>query len=269
LEQVKHLFSSVKGIVFVLSIDKVQLCHAIRGFYGNDRINAEEYLRRFIDFEYSIPSLSTEKFCEYLYDYYSFDDIFEMQERKKHHEFHGDKELLLKISTILLNGATLRQQEKIYGFTRLIISSFKENQYIFPQLLFVLIYMKMMKPELYNKIRTNNISIQELGDEFENLIPNIQLDTYIINISYIEARLLHFYNNQQDFHMQQTLVEKNEQRIQVTLIKTKLKTERFGLAESLTHIASEFQTRDTKLSYLLDRIDLLSSTGLFKTRIKS
>jgi predicted KAP-like P-loop ATPase len=75
LEQIKHLFS-VKGIVFILSIDKEQLGHAIRGFYGSDRINAEEYLRRFIDLEYSLRPPSAQMFCNYLYDYYGFADVF-------------------------------------------------------------------------------------------------------------------------------------------------------------------------------------------------
>jgi len=65
LEQVKHFFS-VKGIVFVLSIDKDQLGNAIKGVYGSENIDANEYLRRFIDLEYSIPTPSTAVFCKYL-----------------------------------------------------------------------------------------------------------------------------------------------------------------------------------------------------------
>ena len=57
LEQIKHFFS-VPNIVFVLSIDKVQLGNAICGVYGSDKIDAEEYLKRFIDIEYSIPNNS-------------------------------------------------------------------------------------------------------------------------------------------------------------------------------------------------------------------
>ena len=45
LERIKHLFD-IPNIVFVLSIDKVQLCSSIRGYYGTDAINAEEYLQR-------------------------------------------------------------------------------------------------------------------------------------------------------------------------------------------------------------------------------
>ena len=54
LEQIKHFFS-VPNIIFVLSIDKNQLGSAVKGVYGSDSLNSEEYLRKFIDLEYSIP----------------------------------------------------------------------------------------------------------------------------------------------------------------------------------------------------------------------
>jgi predicted KAP-like P-loop ATPase len=42
LECIKHFFS-VEGIVFVLSIDKEQLCNAVKGFYGSDSIDSSSY----------------------------------------------------------------------------------------------------------------------------------------------------------------------------------------------------------------------------------
>ena len=47
LERIKHLFD-VKNMVFVLSIDKKQLEAITAAVYG-ERIDASEYLRRFID----------------------------------------------------------------------------------------------------------------------------------------------------------------------------------------------------------------------------
>jgi hypothetical protein len=39
-----------------LSIDKKHLgASAVKGFYGSEQIDSNEYLRRFIDLEYSIP----------------------------------------------------------------------------------------------------------------------------------------------------------------------------------------------------------------------
>lgn len=75
LEQVKHFFS-VSGIVFVLSIDKKHLASAVKGFYGSEQIDSNEYLRRFIDLEYSIPPPPTKDFIKYLFSYFSLQDFF-------------------------------------------------------------------------------------------------------------------------------------------------------------------------------------------------
>ena len=64
-------------MVFVLSIDKKQLCNSIRGYYGSDLINAEEYLKRFIDIEYLLPEPDLDKLCNYLFDVYGFKYFFE------------------------------------------------------------------------------------------------------------------------------------------------------------------------------------------------
>ncbi|CAN5722278.1 hypothetical protein BH11BAC3_BH11BAC3_38070 [soil metagenome] len=126
LEQLKHFFS-VKGIVFVLSIDKNHLASSIKGFYGSDKINTDEYLRRFIDLEYSIPRPSNKLFSDYLFNFYGFDEFFNSSERRQHRELQNDREYLLEVSELLFNkcNATLRQQEKIFGQTRLILNSFK------------------------------------------------------------------------------------------------------------------------------------------------
>jgi predicted KAP-like P-loop ATPase len=69
LEQVKHFFS-VPGIVFVLAIDKQQLGNAIKGFYGTDSIDSNEYLRRFIDVEFTLPQPEVKDYWCYLFGYY-------------------------------------------------------------------------------------------------------------------------------------------------------------------------------------------------------
>ena len=72
LEYIKHFFA-VKGIVFVLGIDKEQLGHAVRGVYGSDKIDADEYLRRFIDLEYALPEPDLSIYCLFLHDQYVLD----------------------------------------------------------------------------------------------------------------------------------------------------------------------------------------------------
>ena len=67
LERIKHLFA-VPHVIFVLSIDKKQLANSVRGFYGSDRIDADEYLRRFIDIEYFLPKPDYNSFINYVCD---------------------------------------------------------------------------------------------------------------------------------------------------------------------------------------------------------
>lgn len=62
LERIKHLFN-IPNIVFVLSIDKEQLSNSIRGYYGSDLIKADEYLKRFIDIEYTLPDPDVDVFA--------------------------------------------------------------------------------------------------------------------------------------------------------------------------------------------------------------
>lgn len=260
LEQIKHFFT-VPGIIFVLSIDKVQLGYAIRGVYGNDRINSDEYLRRFIDLEYSIPAPSSDTFCLYLYDYYHFDDFFLLDERREVRQFQNDKDLFLKMVTLLFQktNATLRQQEKILGHTRVVLNSFNLNSYVFPHLLFFLIHIKIVRYDLYSKIENNAISLQELSDEYSDLVLSDLRNLHGINLLYIEAMLLSFYNNQQG-SQKEILYERKEDGQLVTTVNSKLENN-LGIGSTLgaclEAFSKEFRINDIEIMYLLKKINLM------------
>jgi len=63
LETAKHLFD-VEGVLFVLSTDRTQLGNTVKSLYGD--IDAEGYLRRFIDLEYTLSSPSYMDFILFL-----------------------------------------------------------------------------------------------------------------------------------------------------------------------------------------------------------
>ena len=60
LEVAKHLFS-VDHIVFVLALNRRELAHSVRALYGVE-FDAEGYLYRFFDLDYTLPSPDREKF---------------------------------------------------------------------------------------------------------------------------------------------------------------------------------------------------------------
>lgn len=197
LEQIKHLFS-VSGIIFVLSIDKVQLGHAVRGVYGSESLNADEYLRRFIDIEYSIPEPSVKAFLEYLYGYYRFDDFINWQGRRKTNQPEIDKKEILKYSRTIFEhlDMSLRIQEKIFSHVSLVLRTIKSDGYFPSTLIVLLTTLRIFRPELYMKISKRQIGLQELVDElFPIFPPEIHKSRDKYTFIDTEAQLLLFYSN--------------------------------------------------------------------------
>lgn len=256
LEQIKHFFS-VSGIVFVLSIDKKHLSSAVKGFYGSEQIDTNEYLRRFIDLEYSIPKPSTKNFTKYLFEYYSFKDYFSSQERLQFPELRDDASDFLMMAEFLLmkSNATLRQHERIFALTRLVLCSFKVNEYTFSHLLFTLVYIKIMQDDLYKKIENNELSIQELSNALYDLMFTEIKDSNRLNLGYVEALLLWFYNNNREYPNKISLLERDAESKPTTSIQSKLIEENEKLADYFQHIDRQ-RYDHLKLDFLLKKINL-------------
>lgn len=190
LEQIKHLFS-VAGIVFVLSIDKEHLSASVRGFYGSDRIDGDEYLRRFIDLEYSMPEPSTRDFVNYLYGYYQFEEFFKNSQ--------DERKDFLNTATLLLNksNTSLRRQQRIFAFSRLVLCSFDRDQQLMG-VVFILIFLKTVKNELFERIENKKLELQELSDCFYELISSVRKDHNDRELLYLfdtETKLLQLYKS--------------------------------------------------------------------------
>jgi nucleoside-triphosphatase THEP1 len=256
LEQIKHLFS-VSGIVFILSIDKNHLASAIKGFYGSEQIDSNEYLRRFIDLEYSIPKPSTKDFINYLFEYYSFKDFFSSQERLRFKESHKDSENFTLMADFLFSksNATLRQQERIFALCRLVLCSFKVNEYTFPQLLFLLIYLKIMRVDLFQQIEQGELELQELSNSIGNLMISIDVDKKRINTGFVEALLLWLYNNNRKDRKRIVLLSRDKEGKLTSPIKSILTSENDSLVSYFETIEGQYYD-NLGLDFLLKKINL-------------
>ncbi|SNR64227.1 KAP family P-loop domain-containing protein [Maribacter sedimenticola] len=196
LEQIKHLFS-VKGIVFVLSIDKEQLENAVKGFYGSESINSEEYLRRFIDVEYSIPEPDKNAFCDYLFKYFGFSHFFNLPVRKNNNDFKGEEDTFKAISKIIFsnNHVILRQIEKIYGHTAIVLNTFEQHENIFPVSLLFLIHCKINHIVFYQNLSRGSLSLQQLVVKIEEIIPLGSSRSGNRYQSYLMSNMLCLYDN--------------------------------------------------------------------------
>ena len=259
LERIKHLFD-IPNIVFVLSINKQQLEYSINGYYGSADIDSRNYLRRFIDIEYSLPRPKGEDFCDYLYLTYYFDEVFCSEDRARWEEYSSDKDHFQSISKALISafGLDLRTSDRIFAHTRLAMSSFRAHSFIFPDVFFLICLLRVVNPLLYYDIYETKLSSQELLDKFENYLPLELLLKSDHNVTWFQmtstiATLLYMYSlneNGRDSIFVRT-VEGSQISIQPKIIDSRT------FSEALNRVADRRGLH--QLKYLLHRIELQQS----------
>lgn len=270
LEQVKHLFS-VQGIIFVLSIDKIQLENAIRGYYGSDKINAEEYLRRFIDIEYTIPEPDIKVFCRYLIEYFQFQEFFRNEKRLEFPELKNDLDLFSNFVYLLLskNTITLRKIEKLLAHARLALNSVQVNHYIIPEVFILLIYLRTFHNDVYSHIKKGNYKIQNLISNIEDNMPRITNNNDLRRLIYAEFFLLKSYIKDHENLKDQPLLEKKINEEPKLLFRTKLdpsSNSQVFIEIMEAYEKSRFQIQEISLNYFINKIELVDKFQFSKKK---
>jgi len=206
LEKVKHFFN-VPNIVFILGADKIQLGHSIKSIYGSG-INVDGYLRRFIDFDYILPSPEKGKFAQVLFQKFNFNNYFSS---KKEENVRNEKEQALEIFTDLFNiyKMSLREQEHCCSLFSLAIRTTPISDPLHPIFLCFLIALKVKDTDLYKRFTSEDIEpitlieIVKDMDGLNNLFDNrygVLLETYIIGCKascrYGPEEVTHIYHKQ-------------------------------------------------------------------------
>jgi hypothetical protein len=261
LEKIKHLFY-VPGIVFVLSIDKIQLGNAIRGVYGSDLIDATEYLRRFIDIDYSLPEPDIKIFTKYMYDYFGFDEFFSEQQRLQYRELQNDKSNFIDFATSLFTyeRLTLRVQEKIFAHARLALTQFTANNYVVPSLFILLIYIKLKQNSIYNNLKNDRYSLQELINQVETILPdNLSDDDKHIYL-YTLSMLLRSYNNSRGYPYKEnlTVLDESNSKQRLTFTSKFDKSENNERLLSFLDSSRGYHSKmyDLGIKHLIKKIDI-------------
>lgn len=154
LERLKHLFDT-SGVVFVMSVDKVQLEECIKSVYGSG-INAREYLRRFFDLEFSIPRASSQRFVHHLMNR---DWIAQRIQSRGNSGLH-DKEFFVRLFSSLAEGAdaSLRVQAQCISRLALLLEQTPITQQHPPALVATLLLMRALSPDTFARLLTRDIS---------------------------------------------------------------------------------------------------------------
>ena len=258
LEQIKHLFS-VPGIVFVLSIDKIQLGYAVRGVYGSENIDADEYLRRFIDLEYVIPEPNKRQLVDYFYDYFSFNEFF-LSSRQSHlkHEASNFK----NFASAIIKGKeiNLRRIEKLFSASRVALKTVNPNDHLFPDLFLLLIFLKINKREIFSKIKEKVFDVQQLIFEIESIFQNVDDQDQPLFI-YAIVNLAVAYHNYRYFDIYPFLpfdIEKYNNPISINLKSKFDKTENNrDLLNSYVSLKRYIIVERFNILPILNRIELL------------
>ena len=176
LERIKHIFG-IDNLIFILSIDKVQLSESIKSQYGN--IDTNNYLRRFIDLEYTLQNPSTNKFCEKLVKQFKLNETLKKKniEVNYNHNYYYVSFLKFLVKTLKLS---LRQIEQVFIHIDIIYKTiqkeFKENNL---KIIVFFVILKSYDSIFYEKVinKSKNIfdihelnfnSLSELQDNDEN-----------------------------------------------------------------------------------------------------
>lgn len=180
LEAIKHLFN-VKGLVFILGIDRSQLKHTISNIYGCG-MDGEGYLRRFIDLELELPKPDIKKYTENLqniFDIHNKDNMVAGRWTTGYNEFNTYFNLFANIYPM-----QLRDIEQIYAKFNVITKMLDEKVNKIMPILALLMILKIKDIKLYNQFTIKSLSIENfenfIGEniysKFNNLDENQQYD---------------------------------------------------------------------------------------------
>lgn len=263
LERIKHLFD-IPNIIFVLSINKRELSHAIQGFYGSDNIDANNYLRRFIDIEYELPTPNMQDFTKYLYNEYDFDNFLRSKARLQYRMGDESSEFLITATQFAeICQLDLRTQDRIFALCRITLQAMSPGNYLLANVLYVLCLLKVKFSDVYAGIRAKSFTLQALISTLEDsILNNYKVDnTYDRRIEFTIGILIFNYNvadfgNVVDPNFVGTKSDEADKMI-FPFTVTKLNKERLNDALNWC-MNNPLQKYHLGLSFTINRIDLLN-----------
>ena len=162
LERVKHIFD-VPHIVFAFGLNRDELAKSFSSIYGN--INSDVYIRRFFDFEFSLPEVDSQGFAVHMIDKFHLDQVFQdlsgAAGLPAHmHGYDTCRKVFPKVWSAL--GLSLRDIDYGIRLLALLARSVPWDTSIHPNLLVVLIAMKFKRPEFYRLLVTGGFRTSEI-----------------------------------------------------------------------------------------------------------
>jgi energy-coupling factor transporter ATP-binding protein EcfA2 len=253
LERVKHLFD-VKNIVFVLSIDKKQLEAITAAVYG-ERIDAQEYLRRFIDLDFYLPQPHTKSHTRELVKRFNLTQFFDGRRMKS--SFAYDHDHFVDAFTLLAAAfdLSLRVRERCLTRLAVVLMQTPENHFLDPIVLALLIVLRLKRQDLYQGLISGAIAPQELMETlrrisaargfFESRFANI-LEAYLVIGDVISSRSQKLLTEAEELSKLGTDSEQGQRAL--------------ALLKMSKSVGGDWG-RDFSIKYVADKVDLSARIG--------
>jgi len=187
LERIKHVFD-IPNMIFILGIDRKQLSSSIKAVYGN--IDVDGYLHRFFDMDFQLPFSDCSMFCEYLLDKYGAKTF--MQEKgnnvNKIHakDFDNFQDYFISFSNSF--EFSLREIEHAIRIFICTVKNIKDNSHMYPELLVVLIVLRLKKHKLYIEYTSGKCQACKVIDFIMNALKSSPLEEKL-SLNNLEASI--------------------------------------------------------------------------------
>ncbi len=169
LERVKHIFD-VPGLVFVFGVNRTEICKSLQSVYGE--IDADLYLHRFFDIEFSLPVSDATPFCRSLMRKYRLEEYFSALDGSRPHRTHSLEynRLSQGVPGLCVRfGLSLREIDHCVRLIALVARTLSEQYDMHPDLLAFLIPLKLKNPLLYRQFILGERRASDLFNYVEEL----------------------------------------------------------------------------------------------------
>jgi hypothetical protein len=140
------------------------------------------------------------------------------------------------------------------------LCSFQKDTYIFPELLFFLVYLKLVNKDYYSKIENNELSFAELSKIYGDIMVSENVHIERSHLVSIEAQLIWFYNNNREGN-RINLNEKDDNGNLKFSVKSKFASLDLSFAQFFENMLLQRHER-LPLNYLINKINLTESVNL-------
>ena len=172
------------GLVFVFGVNRNELCKSLQSVYGE--IDADLYLHRFFDIEFTLPVTNPAPFCRSLMEKYRLEEYFSALDGSRPSRMYTSEYNRLAqgvAGLCVLLGLSLREIDHCVRLIALAARTLPEQYEMHPDLLAFLIPFKLKNPLLYRQFIQGGRRASEVMDYVDGLSASLTADRQLESLA--------------------------------------------------------------------------------------